>query len=86
MNNISTLLDFSYCKNLQELYIRKNCITDLNEVIYLKDLPRLKSLWLADNPCAECDHYRMTVLRTLPNLQKLDNICKILHSIEIEIK
>lgn len=73
VNNISTLADFAHCKNLQELYIRKNNIQHLNEVLYLKDLPKLKNLWLADNPCAENDHYRMTVLRHLPNLQKLDN-------------
>lgn len=73
VNNISTLADFAHCKNLQELYIRKNNIKDLNEVLYLKDLPKLKNLWLADNPCAENDHYRLTVLRHLPNLQKLDN-------------
>ncbi|XP_064471191.1 uncharacterized protein F09G8.5-like [Ornithodoros turicata] len=73
VNNISTLADFAHCKNLQELYIRKNNIQDLNEVLYLKDLPKLKNLWLADNPCAENEQYRFTVLRHLPNLQKLDN-------------
>lgn len=82
VNNISTLADFACCKNLQELYIRKNNIHDLNEVLYLKDLPRLKNLWLADNPCAEGDNYRMTVLRHLPNLQKLDNQTVQSHEVE----
>lgn len=80
VNNIYTLADFAHCKNLQELYIRKNSIQDLNEVLYLKDLPRLKSLWLADNPCAENEQYRLTVLRHLPNLQKLDNQGKKINS------
>lgn len=53
VNRISTLADFQYCANLQELYIRKNNIADINEILYLRSLPKLKSLWLADNPCAE---------------------------------
>ncbi|KAK8786543.1 hypothetical protein V5799_023680 [Amblyomma americanum] len=82
VNNISTLADFAHCKNLQELYIRKNNIQDLNEVLYLKDLPKLKNLWLADNPCAENENYRMTVLRHLPSLQKLDNQTVQSHEVE----
>lgn len=78
VNSITTLEDFSYCPNLQELYIRKNKIEDLSEINHLATLPRLRNLWLADNPCAETENYRPTVLRTLPNLQKLDNIGKTL--------
>lgn len=74
VNRINTLADFQFCQNLQELYIRKNNITDINEVLYLRALPKLKSLWLADNPCAEFEQYRLTVLRALPHLQKLDNV------------
>ncbi|XP_037080318.1 protein tilB homolog isoform X3 [Pollicipes pollicipes] len=73
VNNITTLVDFQYCHNLSELYIRQNNITDLNEVVYLKELPKLKALWLADNPCAQREGYRLALLRTLPHLQKLDN-------------
>ncbi|KAK7084768.1 hypothetical protein SK128_003621 [Halocaridina rubra] len=74
VNNIKTLADFQHCPHLQELYIRKNSITDINEVLYLRNLPKLKSLWLADNPCANFEQYRQTVLRALPHLQKLDNV------------
>ncbi|XP_042878894.1 uncharacterized protein LOC122257586 isoform X2 [Penaeus japonicus] len=74
VNQIQTLADFQYCPNLQELYIRKNSISDINEVLYLRQLPKLKSLWLADNPCADFEKYRHTVLRALPHLQKLDNV------------
>ncbi|XP_069703615.1 cilia- and flagella-associated protein 410 isoform X6 [Periplaneta americana] len=74
VNKIGSLSDFQFCRNLQELYVRKNNIQDLNQVLYLQDLPRLKSLWLEENPCADTDQYRLTVLRALPNLQKLDNI------------
>uniref|UniRef100_F6SJV5 Cilia and flagella-associated protein 410 n=1 Tax=Xenopus tropicalis TaxID=8364 RepID=F6SJV5_XENTR len=75
VNNISTLEPIRYCHNLAELYLRKNNISSLNELYYLKELPRLKILWLSENPCCGADpqKYRMTVLRNLPNLQKLDN-------------
>ena len=74
VNNLTSLEDFAHCPSLQELYIRKNRVEDLRDVHYLKKLERLRVLWLSDNPCAEQDNYRMTVLRTLPNLQKLDNV------------
>lgn len=74
VNNITHLEHFSHCPNLTELYIRKNCIADLGQVWYLKKLPKLKVLWLADNPCAAGEKYRYSVLKMLPNLQKLDNI------------
>ncbi|KAK7495711.1 hypothetical protein BaRGS_00013158 [Batillaria attramentaria] len=74
VNNLSSLEDFSHCPNLQELYIRKNRVQSLSDVHYLKGLDKLRVLWLSDNPCSEGDSYRMTVLKTLPNLQKLDNV------------
>ena len=72
VNKISTLKDLQNCKNLTELYVRNNTISDLDEVFYLKSLPNLKVLWLADNACAQNEHYRLTVLRNLPNLISLD--------------
>ena len=50
VNCITTLADIQCCKNLQELYIRKNKIPDLNEVCWLRDLTKLKNLWLEENP------------------------------------
>ncbi|XP_071422272.1 cilia- and flagella-associated protein 410 [Pithys albifrons albifrons] len=75
VNGISDLEPLTRCRNLSELYLRKNNIRSLNELFYLKGLPRLRVLWLAENPCCGQDphHYRMTVLRNLPGLQKLDN-------------
>jgi len=73
VNNISTLADFACCANLKELYLRKNAISDLNEVLFLKDLPNLKVLWLCDNPITELPHYRDFVVRCCPGLSKLDN-------------
>ena len=79
VNNLTSLEDFSHCPSLQELYIRKNHVEDLRDVHYLKSLERLRILWLSDNPCSQGDNYRMTVLRTLPNLHKLDNIGRFLN-------
>uniref|UniRef100_A0A4W3H4W1 Cilia and flagella associated protein 410 n=2 Tax=Callorhinchus milii TaxID=7868 RepID=A0A4W3H4W1_CALMI len=75
VNNISSLEDFCYCHNVSEIYLRKNSIQNLAEICFLKGLPRLRVLWLSENPCCGTDphKYRMTVLRNLPNLQKLDN-------------
>ncbi|XP_008825620.1 cilia- and flagella-associated protein 410 isoform X8 [Nannospalax galili] len=75
VNSVSTLEPVSSCQRLSELYLRKNCIPSLDELFYLKDLPHLRVLWLAENPCCgPSPHlYRMTVLRNLPHLQKLDN-------------
>ncbi|XP_066433177.1 cilia- and flagella-associated protein 410 [Eleutherodactylus coqui] len=74
-NSISTLEPISHCQNLTELYLRKNNLSSLAELYYLKQLPRLRILWLSENPCCSPDlqKYRMTVLRNLPDLQKLDN-------------
>ncbi|XP_017060000.1 myb-like protein Q isoform X2 [Drosophila ficusphila] len=76
VNKISTLSPFEECLKLQELYLRKNNITDINEIAYLQNLPALRYLWLEENPC--CDragpNYRAVVLRALPNLKKLDNV------------
>ncbi|NXD42125.1 CU002 protein, partial [Copsychus sechellarum] len=75
VNGISDLEPLHRCQNLSELYLRRNNITSLDELFYLKTLPRLRVLWLAENPCCGPDphRYRMTVLRNLPSLQKLDN-------------
>lgn len=55
INNINTLADFQYCHKLQDLFIRRNNIKDLNEICYLQGLPNLRNLWLGENPCAEKD-------------------------------
>ncbi|NWW70607.1 CU002 protein, partial [Climacteris rufus] len=75
VNGISDLEPLQRCQNLSELYLRKNNISSLDELFYLKALPRLRVLWLAENPCCGPDphRYRMTVLRNLPSLQRLDN-------------
>ena len=72
-NKVSTLKDLSYCQKLQEVYIRKNNICDLQEVAHLSRLQNLRVLWLSHNPCADHPYYRPYVVRKLPALIKLDN-------------
>ncbi|XP_055336628.1 LOW QUALITY PROTEIN: uncharacterized protein LOC129587071 [Paramacrobiotus metropolitanus] len=77
-NEIVTLRELSACVHLQELYVRENQIADLDEVVNLKRLPKLRVLWLAGNPCCSVfandeDKYRLWVLAHLPYLERLDN-------------
>jgi hypothetical protein len=73
INHISGLAPFAYCRNLKNLFLRQNEIRDLREVDYLKGLTGLTVLSLADNPICEDPNYRDTVIRKLPQLQKLDD-------------
>ncbi|XP_049454888.1 cilia and flagella associated protein 410 [Epinephelus fuscoguttatus] len=75
VNSISSLSPLSGCLSLCELYLRRNNIPSLSELSHLRPLTRLRVLWLAENPCCGTDssQYRLTVLRCLPRLQKLDN-------------
>ncbi|XP_018404249.1 PREDICTED: uncharacterized protein LOC108780911 isoform X2 [Cyphomyrmex costatus] len=73
VNNINTLADFQYCHKLQDLFIRRNNIKDLNEICYLQRLPHLRNLWFDENPCVKTKGYRLSVLRALPNLERLDD-------------
>ncbi|XP_066139744.1 cilia- and flagella-associated protein 410 isoform X4 [Euwallacea fornicatus] len=74
INKIHSLADFQFCRRLEELYIRQNDIRDINEVIYLQNLPNLKNLWLGENPCCNAEGYRLAIIKALPQLQKLDNV------------
>lgn len=73
INNLKSLRFFQPCDRLRELYLRRNEIEDLAELGYLTGLAELKVLWLSHNPIASNPNYRMTVLRALPALQKLDD-------------
>ncbi|CAJ1351016.1 unnamed protein product [Effrenium voratum] len=72
VNQVSTLVDLQHCPRLSELYLRKNEIVDLSEILYLRRLRRMKVLWLADNPCADLPYYRQYILHHLPGLTKID--------------
>lgn len=74
INKIRTLAPFQTCRNLQNLLLRQNQISDINEIQYLADLPYLKNLTLAENPVASMPGYRETVINALPQLEKLDDL------------
>lgn len=63
VNRITTLRDFAHCAKLQELYLRKNEVSDVAELQYLQPLRDLKVLWLSDNPCADHPYYRQLAVR-----------------------
>lgn len=47
VNKISGLGDFEDCQKLQELYLRKNNIKDINELGYLQVI---NFIWLSKSP------------------------------------
>lgn len=73
VNDVHSLQDLSHCPRIKEIYLRRNKIHDLEEIKFLKNLPNLHILWLADNPCTQNENYKYTVIRNLPNLVKLDS-------------
>ena len=74
INKITTLAPFASCRNLKNLLLRQNQISDFNELDYLQGLDRLTNLSLNDNPIAYDPNYREIVISKLPQLQKLDDI------------
>jgi hypothetical protein len=73
-NRITSLRSFSHCVNLQELYLRKNFIEDLNEVHSLRGLKYLHTLYLEENACTNSKDYRKFIIYMLPRICKLDGI------------
>jgi Leucine-rich repeat (LRR) protein len=82
LNCITSLDAFSTCFSLQELYIRKNKISDLVQIGHLQNLSLLKVLFIADNPCCDDKKYRIKTVQYLKGLRKLDN--EVICSDELE--
>lgn len=74
VNKIRTLKPFANSQNLEELYLRKNAISSLNELKYLQSCPNLKVLWLSENPIDSIKNYRKVIIRMFPDLVKLDDV------------
>nr|CAB3230196.1 protein C21orf2 homolog [Phallusia mammillata] len=75
-NSIEGLDTFANCTYLKELYLRKNKLDSIDEVLHLKELKHLKLLWLSGNPFCDKqsdEDYRLSVLKILPHLHKLDD-------------
>ena len=58
VNRIESLQYFASCLKIQELYLRKNNISEIREVQHLVGLKKLRVLWLSDNPCSKEQYYR----------------------------
>lgn len=75
VNRVSTLRDVENCKNLKELYMRKNNLSNIAEVpTYLRGLFNLRKLSLYENPIADLPRYRQYVVKALPQIEQLDNV------------
>ncbi|CAK64615.1 unnamed protein product (macronuclear) [Paramecium tetraurelia] len=74
VNRITTLADIAKCKNIKELYLRKNNISSITELQFLQHLPKLKVLWLQENPIADHPNYRDAVICNSQTLEKLDDV------------
>lgn len=72
LNRVHDLSVFAGLRCLRELYLRRNDVAAVANVSHLAGLPRLETLWLADNPCAEQPNYREAVASILPRLRILD--------------
>ncbi|VDN01421.1 unnamed protein product [Thelazia callipaeda] len=77
MNKVKCLKALKNCARLEELYLRKNEISNLNELEHLKDLKSLKILWIDGNPCTADNMHRAKVLKILPGLTRLDDKRKV---------
>uniref|UniRef100_A0A8R1HMK3 LRRcap domain-containing protein n=1 Tax=Caenorhabditis japonica TaxID=281687 RepID=A0A8R1HMK3_CAEJA len=75
VNDITSLAPLQECINLKELYLRKNCLKTLAELVHLQNLPNLRILWIDENPCVGegGQEYRRRVVKMLPKLTKLDD-------------
>jgi Leucine-rich repeat (LRR) protein len=61
-NEIEKLEDFPELRNLMELYIGNNNITESKEITHLKNLQKLIILDLSGNPFSRDPNYRIYTL------------------------
>lgn len=77
MNKISDIRPIRKCVRLEQLYLRHNLIVNLKSAMeVLRQLPKLRVLWLEENPCVQSldpTLYRYYMITNLPNLSRLDN-------------
>lgn len=74
VNEIQDLEPLSACSNLREIYLRKNDISDIAQILHLSRLPFLSSLTLSDNPVSVDPSYRKFCVAALPTLVKFDDV------------
>ena len=73
-NDIYTLNGIQKIPNLMELYIGNNKIDNLNEIHYLRDIPKLIIVDLSGNPLCQENDYRLFTIFNLKKLKVLDGV------------
>ncbi|RKO85408.1 hypothetical protein BDK51DRAFT_34318, partial [Blyttiomyces helicus] len=73
VNDISSLAAFRHLRNLSELYLRRNSVADPRQLVHLRELPKLRVLWLSENPLGAHPEYRKLVIGFVPQLRVLDD-------------
>lgn len=77
-NRIQFIGDLKCFTQLEEIHLEGNNIESLDELLKLKDLPKLKSLCLKDyfnkltNPVCNHPAYITTIITNFPNLEYID--------------
>jgi len=71
-NKIACLAPLRHCKNLSHLDVRRNDISLIRQVEFLRDLQWLRTLIMMENRASSKPYYRYCVIRTLPSLLCLD--------------
>ncbi|XP_060848622.1 leucine-rich repeat-containing protein 51-like [Rhopalosiphum padi] len=86
-NNLTSISDeFLLFPNLSMLYLHRNDIQDFVDTYKLRNLKKLRTLTLHNNPMCEISCYRSTVIHFLPNIRKLDNVVVVRSEREYERK
>ena len=73
-NKITTLQDFPDLKNLMEIYLANNLISNPKEIQNLKHLHKLIILDISGNPLSKDPNYRIFTLYNLKKLKVLDGV------------
>lgn len=74
-NNVATLSPVRQLSTLEMLYISNNNLTQLTELQFLRDLPKLTALGCQDNPLSVSgDEYRNFGVYYLPQVRILDDV------------
>lgn len=66
--------EFLLFPNLSMLYLHQNEIEDFVEVYKLRELNKLRTLTLNNNPMCTNPKYRSNIVQLLPKIRKLDNV------------
>lgn len=74
-NHVDTLEAFQNLVHMKELLCRENSIpASLQQIRYLSKLSQLRVVNFLDNPIVNLPGYRLLMIKTVPSLERLDDI------------